>query len=73
MAKPAPASGEAPEPAPAAAETMALDHFCLSASQTDRRVELLGGFHASETAAGRTADTREAFAARLKAFANAPA
>lgn len=55
------------------ADEITLTEFCVRASQRDRRVELLGGFHAAETRAGRVKDTEEAFAARLTAFATQPA
>lgn len=47
---------------------VSLDNFCSDLSQSDRRVELIGGFHYSERAAGRTKDTPSAFRARYVAF-----
>lgn len=52
---------------------LSLDEFCSRLSQTDRRVELIGGFHADELAAGRVKDTEEAFAVRFIKFINQPA
>mgnify|MGYP003476427976 FL=1 len=64
-----------PEPieAPAPPDEITLHEFCTRVSQHDRRVELLGGFHAAETRAGSVKDTEVAFAARLTAFATQPA
>lgn len=61
--------------APEAVEAfpLSLDEFCARLSTSDRRVELIGGFHHSERAAGHTVDTEAAFAGRFVAFCNAPA
>lgn len=50
---------------------VSLKRFCADLSVTDRRVELIGGFHHSESVAGRMLDTKEAYAQRYADFANA--
>lgn len=50
-----------------------IAEWCASTSQTDKRVELLGAFHAQETKLGRGRDTATAYAARLAAFSRQPA
>ena len=65
---PAPAKPDAPQ-----AFKLTLEEFCRRVSTADRRVELIAGFHHVESAAGCVSDFEEAFAERLKAFANAPA
>lgn len=52
---------------------LALNEFCARLSATDRRVELIAGFHHQEVAAGRTKDLESAFRARFEAFVNQPA
>lgn len=52
---------------------LSLTEFCIRASRTDRRIELLGAFEASEKAAGNHQDTEQAYKDRLAAFARAPA
>lgn len=52
---------------------LSLDEFCTRLSQSDRRVELIGGFHSVEVRAGRTKDVESAFKARFDEFVNAPA
>jgi hypothetical protein len=56
----------------AAPEDVTLEEFCTRFSRSDRRVELIGGFHAVETKAGRFKDSESAFAARFLAFVNKP-
>lgn len=56
-----------------AEQELSLDEFCRRASSTDRRVELLGGFHYTEKVAGRLKDTETAYAARFAEFADQPA
>lgn len=46
---------------------------CARISATDRRVEMIGAFHASEKAAGRSKDLESAYRERFAAFCNAPA
>lgn len=60
-------------PAPAPVPTVPLDEWCRDISRTDKRVELIAGFHHTERAAGRVGDTAAAFASRYAAFATAPA
>jgi hypothetical protein len=60
----------APVAAAPAQET--LDEFCTNLSNTDRRVEMIAGFHFTERVAGRTKDTPSAFAARFQSFCNKP-
>ena len=64
-----------PQDIPQAAEPidMTLDEFCARTSNTDKRVELLGAFHAVERAAGRIKGFEADFEARYAAFANQPA
>lgn len=62
------AAPEAPEAFP-----LTLDEFCAQLSSEDRRVELIGGFHATERAAGRTKDLASAFKARFDEFVVRPA
>lgn len=56
----------------AAAEKVTLEEFCTRLSTSDRRVELIGGFHASEAAAGHIKDAESEFHARFNAFVNKP-
>ena len=67
---------EAPASVPVdtgAVEPITLDEFCLRLSKSDKRVELIGGFHHSETSTGVVKDAEAAFKARYDAFANKPA
>jgi hypothetical protein len=52
---------------------LTLDEVCSRMSLTDRRVELIGAFHADEKANGRTKDTETAYKARFVAFCKQPA
>jgi len=54
------------------AERISIDEFCAQLSTGDKRVELIGAFHAAEKRAGRTSDTEAAFRARYQAFINKP-
>lgn len=58
--------------APDAGFELTLDEFCIRLSNTDKRVELIGGFAYSERAAGTIKDTESAFKARFAAFATKP-
>lgn len=49
-----------------------LNEFCTQLSQSDKRVELIGGFNATETQAGRIKDTFAGFSERFTAFVNKP-
>lgn len=60
---------------PAATATpilVTLNEFCTRLSNTDRRVELIGGFHFTETRAGRNKDTESNYQARYTAFLTKP-
>ena len=63
----------APAPAQAQSDELTLTEFCTRLSRTDRRVELIGGFHAVTSRAGVIKDTEAGFAARFEAFATQPA
>jgi|GEM_PF-1184871 hypothetical protein len=52
---------------------MVLDEFCSRLSAKDKRVELIGGFHHSETVAGHKKDTAANYSQRYTAFINQPA
>jgi len=56
----------------AAVEPITLDEFCMRLSMADKRVELIGGFHYTETAAGRIKDAESEFQSRFTAFATKP-
>jgi hypothetical protein len=47
---------------------LSLDEFCARLSLTDKRVELIGGFHHTERAAGHNKDVEAAFKERFIAF-----
>lgn len=66
-------AADAAEPEVSTAEELTLNEFCTRLSITDRRVELIGGFHRAETLAGKVKDTEDAFSARFVEFCNAPA
>ena len=57
---------------PDAGEELTLTDYCAALSRTDKRVELIGGFSAAETKAGRIKDTEAGFNARFLAFCNKP-
>ena len=50
-----------------------LAEFCASLSSSDKRVELIGGFHHYEKLNGKIKDTRSNYLARFEAFAKMPA
>jgi hypothetical protein len=52
---------------------LTVTEFCARLSNDDRRVELIGAFHATETTAGRIKDLESAFRSRFAAFVNKPA
>ena len=56
----------------APSEEVTLDEFCARQSATDKRVELIKGFHFTEQRAGVVKDTESNFASRYVAFANQP-
>jgi hypothetical protein len=47
---------------------VSLDDFCRSLSLTDKRIELIAGFHSDEVRAGHLVDEESAFLSRLEAF-----
>ena len=51
---------------------LTLDEFCTQLSTTDKRVESIGAFYATEKAAGRTKDTAPAYSGRFAAFLAKP-
>jgi hypothetical protein len=59
-------------PAVSTAPQVTLDEFCTRLSMTDRRVELIGGFHFVETQAGRNKDAESNYQARYTAFLTKP-
>lgn len=52
---------------------LTLDEFCSRLSVSDKRVELIGAFHTTEKAAGRSKDVESAYKARFTAFIKQPA
>ena len=70
MSKAEAAKAEPTEAAPPVEIT--LDEFCQRHSQTDKRIELIAGFHSVELASGRIKDGEQAFAARFLDFVNKP-
>lgn len=57
---------------PAADFPLTLGEFCTRISLNDKRVELIGGFHATEKAAGNMSDTEANFKKRLVKFETKP-
>lgn len=53
-------------------EEVTLKEFCTRLSMSDRRVEMIGGFHADETREGRFKDTEARYRGRYEAFINKP-
>lgn len=51
---------------------LTLDEFCMRLSNKDRRVEMIGGFHAHEKAAGRVKGGESDFQQRYDDFINKP-
>lgn len=60
------------EVAAPAVDELTLDEFCVRLSSTDRRPELLSGFHFTETRAAHLKDTEAAFRERFTAYINTP-
>ena len=52
---------------------LTLEEYCSRLSTNDKRVELIGGFHHTERAAGHEKDTEAAFHRRFVAFTKLPA
>ena len=61
----------APETADAP-PSVTLDDFCRGLSTTDKRVELIAGFHSDEVRNNRLHDTEPAYFERYEAFAIRP-
>lgn len=61
------------QPIESVAFPLDLSEWCAAQSQGQHHPELLGAFFSVETAGGRTKALASEFAARLDAFANAPA
>jgi hypothetical protein len=59
-------------PAVSTVPQVTLNEFCTRLSMTDRRVELIGGFHFTETLAGRLKDAESNYQARYTAFLTKP-
>lgn len=51
---------------------VSLNEFCARLSATDKRVELIGGFHHVEAKAGHLTDAEAGFMERFVAFCNQP-
>ncbi len=54
-------------------EQVSLHEFCIRLSETEKRVELIGGFEADERLNGRKKDSSAAYASRFQAFVSKPA
>lgn len=50
-----------------------LDEFCTRLSMKDKRVELIGGYHADEKRNGSVKDSEENFKKRFELFIKRPA
>lgn len=70
-AAPAPAEAPVTESTDTPPAKVSLKRFCMDLSLTDKRVELIGGFHHTEKASGRLLDTPAAYAFRFADFATA--
>lgn len=70
----APVAAVAPVQAPAAPDEFPIDlnEFCARLSGTDRRVELISGFHHAERSAGRVTDLPSAYTRRFGEFQTRP-
>lgn len=55
-----------------ASQELTLTEFCIRLSSTDRRVEMIGGFEASERAQGTVKATEAVFMERFQAFVTKP-
>ncbi len=67
------AAAETAAPSDQDADHLTIEEFCARLSIADKRVELIGGFHATEVRAGRVKDSEAAFQGRFEKFANQPA
>jgi hypothetical protein len=52
---------------------LTLQEFCIRLSRKDKRVEMIGAFHATEKKAGRQKDSESNFQSRFDAFCKQPA
>lgn len=52
---------------------LSLEEYCARLSTTDRRAELIGGFHFSEKQSGRVKDTETNYKKRFAEFCKQPA
>lgn len=66
------ADNDIPETLPETEKPAQLNEFCRNLSLTDKRVELIAGFHSSEVRAGKLTDTESAYSERYAAFADTP-
>lgn len=64
--------GSAPKIVGAAPDNITLDEFCLRLSKSDKRVEMIGGFHHVEKQARRFKDAEQNYQTRFVAFVNKP-
>jgi hypothetical protein len=55
------------------APAISLKEFCIRLSETEKRVELIGGFEADERRQGRLNDTASNYTGRFQAFVSRPA
>lgn len=55
-----------------AAPLLTIDEFCARLSETDRRVELIAGFHAVMRARGKTKAAVEDYRQAFEAYRTAP-
>lgn len=65
-------SAQAASVAAPAVEQVTLEEFCVRLSQSDQRVELIGGFHFVEKQARRFKDAESNYAARFQLFVKQP-
>lgn len=66
------AASEPAQAVAAAVPGITLDEFCQRLSKSDKRVELIAGFHADESSGGRFKDAESQYLARFGAFINKP-
>lgn len=53
-------------------DELPLDEFCARLSKTDRRVELIGGFHADARSRGHLKDVDTGFLRAFENYCNRP-
>lgn len=66
------ATQETTTPAVSAPDEITLGEFCQRLSTSDRRVELIAGFHSEEVRAGKAKDLESAYMARFQEFVTKP-